>query len=233
MLGSLVEVLEIAMILTCIILLFLLVMIKQMEWEEYSLNDQEIMILIHKISYSQNLKILLLLSLLLIPISGLFLTGVHGFDWHFFAIAEVTFIFLYFVHREWQNIIKSSYSKPAIQKKHRLQKCVMSPKNKVFWLYIGLFGLVVLFSINIVYRFKNLFSPTPDVETELIIIVVSFISISIIIGLLSILPTLIDTITRIKTNINTCSPDQDKDGVPDSPENQGASEETDAHGGGG
>lgn len=199
MLESLVKMLEIAMILMCIILSFLLFMIKQRGWGKYSLNDQEIMILIYKITYSQNFKILLLLSLLLIPISSLFLTGANGFDWHFFAVVEVTLIFLYFVYREWQNTVdKFRHSKPAIQEKPSLQKCIFSPKNKVFWLDIGFVGLIILLSINIIYHSNNLFSPNPDVETELIIIIISFIGIGVIAGLLSILPTLGDIVTRIK-----------------------------------
>jgi hypothetical protein len=179
-------------------------MIKQREWGKSSLNDQEIMILIYKITYSQNLKILLLLSLLLIPISSLFLAGENGFDWHFFAILEITLIFLYVVHREWQNTIdKFCYSKPAIQVKPGLQKRIFSPKNKVFWLDIGFLGLIILLSINIICHFNTLFSPNPDVETELLIIIISFIGIGVIAGLFSILPTSGDIITSIKQEKNS------------------------------
>lgn len=203
MLESLIAVLEIAMILMCIVALFLLIMIKRRVWGEYSLNDQEIMFFIYKMTYSRNFRILLLLSLVLIPLSAIFLTGENGFEWHFFAILEVAFIFLYVVHREWQKIInRPLYSEPVTQKESILQKCIVSPRNKVFWLYIGFFSLIVLLSINVIYHFSNLFSPNPDVEKELIIIIISFSGIGVLVGLLSILPNLGDFIIRIKQKRN-------------------------------
>lgn len=198
-LESLAEMLEMAMILMCIILLFLFVLIKRQDWGKYSLNDQETMIFIYRTLYSRNFRTLLLLSLLLIPIGGLFLTSVNGFHWHFFATAEVALIFLYFIHREWQNIIgKFGYSKPITQKKPSLRKYILSRGNKVFWLYIGFIGLIVFLSINVIYHFNNLFSPNSDVEREFIVIIINFISIGVIAGLLSILPSLGDFTTRIK-----------------------------------
>ena len=199
MLESLIAFLEVAMILMCIIALFLLIMIKRRVWGEYSLKDQEIMFSIYKMTYSPNIRILLLLSLVLIPLSGIFLKGIHGFEWHFFAILEIAFIVLYVVLREWQKITdRSRYSESATQKEPILQKSILSPKNKVFWLYIGFFSLIVLLFLNAIYHFKNLLSENPDFERELIIVVISFSGIAIIAGLLSALPKLEDFISTIK-----------------------------------
>ncbi len=156
------------------------------------MSSQEKMFLASVFMRLPDAKIALVLSVILIPCAGLLslIMEITELPWHFFVIAEGSAVLLFLIDREWQKMIELL---PSIES-HRVHT---PPLNKrIFLLYFCLIGFIVLLSVNTVYHFRILFSPSADVNREIIIIVISFIGIGLSTGLLMALPVLTGIITQ-------------------------------------